>query len=115
MSAHWAVLQKRKAEVVEPSLLQVVSKSPLHLNGRDDLPTIVFLTANTCKKWPRGTDVSLETIFLRQKEENWQQMLAQDQSFSPMSPLPAPQPKEMATGKSGQGIVAYSKRRVGAR
>ena len=30
-----------------------------------------------------GTDISSLTIFLKQKEEDWQQMLAQSQSYSP--------------------------------
>ena len=35
------------------------------------------------KKRKIGTDVSSGTIFLKQKEEDWQQMLAQGQSSSP--------------------------------
>ena len=34
------------------------------------------------KKWKTGTDVSSGIIFLKQKEEDWQQMLAQGQSSS---------------------------------
>ena len=35
-------------------------------------------------KWRKtGTDVSSGTIFLKQKEEDWQQMLAQGESSSP--------------------------------
>ena len=38
----------------------------------------------TYKKYRKiGIDVSSETIFLKQKQEDWKQMLAQGQSFLP--------------------------------
>ena len=51
--------------------------------------TCILLIRPSCGSIPHikqrkmGTDVSSATIFLKQKEEDWQQSLAQDQSSSP--------------------------------
>ena len=48
-----------------------------------------------------GTDVSSRTIFLKQKEEDWQWMLAQGQSFSPKKRKRAVRKLLYKAGKKG--------------
>ena len=60
-----------------------VARSPQILmgRGRNTACQATHAGAASHKKWRRiETDVNSGTIFLKQKEEHWQQMLAQGQS-----------------------------------
>ena len=56
------------------------SLDPVHGPTYHSSHTVV---ASHIQKRKSATDVSSETTFLKQKEEDWQQMLAQGQSSSP--------------------------------
>ena len=57
----------------------------VHILGADlhDIHQATLWQCPTYKVEKTGTDVSSVTIFLKQKEGDWQQMFAQGQSFSP--------------------------------